>query len=368
MRKFAAALAVVMSASLAMVTLAPSTFASKPVADGVSVAKAIVSKYSANPTGLGDIPVIGKPIPKGKYIIAIAADNDSGARLNNYTAKAGEILGWKVHQVSSPPSQEALRQALQSAISKNPDGIAVAGLETAVYGDLYEQAQSKGIAVVCSACMSRPGNGLVDSHIAGPKMLDLWGKMMAAFTVANVKGTPNVQMFGLPVYPILLRYDKAYQKHLKRFSPSATFTFNEFDLGTGVPKQVADVYKANPGTNFISSDLGDYFIGVPEALFTVGAVPGQRPLIGGLTAGKTAIQALKDKTENAWTGYSHPIVGFSVIDSFARYFTKVPFATADLPTQILTQKNIASAVLTPQGDYLGVKDYVSQFKEIWGVE
>ena len=51
----------------------------------------------------------------------------------------------------------------------------------------------------------------------------------------------------------------------------------------------------------------------------------------------------------------------------ARYWTKTPFANADLPTQILTQKNIGTAVLTPQGDYLGVKDYKAQFKKVWGM-
>jgi hypothetical protein len=99
----------------------------------------------------------------------------------------------------------------------------------------------------------------------------------------------------------------------------------------------------------------------------VGATPGQKPLIGGLTAGKAAIQALKDKTENAWTGYSLPIVGFSVIDSFARLWAGVPFAKADLPTQILTQKNVGTAVIDGAGNYVGVKGYEAQFKKVWGL-
>ena len=153
-----------------------------------------------------------------------------------------------------------------------------------------------------------------------------------------------------------------------KLSPKATTKYNELDFATGVPQQVGNVYKANPGTNMVTSDLGDFFIGVPQGLFNVGATPGQKPLIGGLTAGKDAIQTLKNKTTNAWTGYSLPIVGFSVVDSFARYWTKTPFANADLPTQILTQKNIGTTVLTPKGDYLGVKDYVAQFKKVWGLK
>lgn len=368
MRKSTAAVALVAAASMALVGIAPAASAARPAADGVAVSKAIVAKYSKNPTSIGNIPPITKPIPKGKYIITITNSTDAAVTLNKNILEAGKLLGWKMEALQAENTIEGQRKALQQAIAKKPNGIAVSGMETDSYGDLYKKAASEGIAVICSACMSRPGSGLVDSHVSGPKMLDLWGQMIAAFTVANVKGTPNVQMFGISVYPILRRFDTSYQKNLVRLSPSAKWKYNELDFATGAPQQVANVYKANPGTNMVTSDLADFFIGVPQGLFNVGAKPGSAPLIGGLTAGKDAVQTLKNKTTNAWTGYSLPIVGYSVIDSFARYFLKLPFANADLPTQILTQKNIGTAVLTPQGDYQGVKDFQAQFKKVWGIK
>jgi ribose transport system substrate-binding protein len=364
MRKSISAVALVAAASMTVVGLAPAASA----ADGVAIAKAVVAKYSVSPTSIGALPVITKKIPKGKYVITITNATDAAVTLNKYTVEAGKLLGWKMEALQAESTLEGQRKTLQQAIAKKPDGIAVSGMETDSYGDLYKQAAAKGIAIICSACMSRPGSGLLDSHIAGPKMLDLWGQMIAAFTVANVKGTPNVQMFGISVYPILRRFDVAYQAYIKKLNPAAKTKFNELDFATGVPQQVGNVYKANPGTNMVTSDLGDFFIGVPQGLFNVGAKPGSAPVIGGLTAGKDAIQTLKNKTTNAWTGYSLPIVGYSVVDSFARYFSKTPFAKADLPTQILTQKNIGTANLTKQGDYLGVKDFQAQFKKVWGLK
>lgn len=369
MRKSTAAVALVAAASLSLIGLAP-VATSAPTAshaDGVAVAKAIVAKYSKNPTSIGNLPPITKPIPKGKYIITITNATDAAVVLNKYTVEGGKLLGWKMEAMQAESTLEGQRKTLQQAIAKKPDGIAVSGMETDSYGDLYKKAAAQGITIVCSACMSRPGSGLVDSHIAGPKMLDLWGQMIAAFTVANVRGTPNVQMFGISVYPILRRFDTAYQAFIKKLSPASKTKFNELDFATGVPAQVGNVYKANPGTNMVTSDLGDFFIGVPQGLFTVGAKPGSAPLIGGLTAGKDAIQTLKNKTTNAWTAYSLPIVGYSVIDSFARIYSKTPLAKADLPTQILTQKNIGSVALTAQGDYLGIKDFQAQFKKVWGL-
>jgi len=362
MRKSIAAVAALAAASLAVVGIAPAASA----ADGVKVSKAIVAKYSKNPTSIGNFKPITKPIPKGKYVITITNATDAAITLNKNIVEAGKSLGWKMEALQAESTLEGQRKTLQQAIAKKPDGIAVSGMETESYGDLYKKAGDQGIVIICSACMSKPYGGLKDSHIAGPKMLDLWGQMIAAFTVANVKGTPNVQAFGISVYPILKRFDTAYAKNLKKLSPKSKYKLNELDLVNGVPQQVGNIYKANPGTNMVTSDLGDFFIGVPEGLFKVGATPGQAPLIGGLTAGKDAIQTLKNKTTNAWTAYSLPIVGYSVIDSFARYWTKTPFDKGDLPTQILTQKNIGSVVLNSDGDYVGVKDYKQQFAKVWG--
>lgn len=362
MRKSIAAVVAVAAASLTIAGIAPAASA----ADGVTVAKAIVAKYSKNPTSIGNFTPITKPIPKGKYVITITNSTDAAVTLNKYTVQAGKLLGWKMEAMQAESTLEGQRKTLQQAIAKKPDGIAVSGMETDSYGDLYKEAQKQGIVVICSACMSKPAGGLVDTHIAGPKMLDLWGQMIAAFAVANTNGKANVQMFGLSVYPILRRYDEAFQKSLKKLCPTCTAKYNEVDFANP-GQQAGNVWKANPGTNFLSYDLGDFAIGVPQGLFTAGAKPGSNPMIGGLTAGKTAIQSLKDKTENAWTAYSLPIVGYSVIDTFARYWTKTPLNTGDLPTQILTQKNIGTAVLSSDGDYVGVKDFQQQFKQVWGL-
>ena len=131
-------------------------------------------------------------LPKGKYLITITNATDAAITLNNNIVAGGKMLGWKVEALQAESTLEGQRKTLQQAIAKKPDGIAVSGMETDSYGDLYKQAAAKGIAIICSACMSKPGSGLIDSHISGPKMLDLWGQMIAAFTVANEIGRAHV--------------------------------------------------------------------------------------------------------------------------------------------------------------------------------
>jgi hypothetical protein len=219
--------------------------------------------------------------------------------------------------------------------------------------------------MVCSACDSAATGPVISTHVAGPKMLNLWSKMIAAYAVANSPGTPKVQAFGVSAYKILALYDKAFETNLKQLSPSASYAFNEIDFSPG---QVANVFKANPDTTFISSDLGAFSGAWSKELLAVGATPGQKPLLGGLNADMAAIQGLKDKNTNAWTGYSLPIVGYSVVDELARYWAQVPLSKVDLPSQILTQQNIGTAVLDSQGTYVGIKDYQAQFKKVWGLK
>ena len=72
MRKSLAAIALLASASMAFVGLAPAASAD----DGVALAQSIVAQYTNNPTSIG-LPVISKPIPKGKRVITFTKDTIS---------------------------------------------------------------------------------------------------------------------------------------------------------------------------------------------------------------------------------------------------------------------------------------------------
>ena len=354
-------------ASLAPVSqAAPSSL---PAADGLSVAKAIVAKYSKTPTSIGKMAPLPKAPPKGKTIVTITSGVDSGRVLNRGVVEAGKALGWKVTVDETANSAEEGRAAIERAIAKKVDGISIAGIEPETIKDLLTKAEKAGIVMVGFSMMGKPYAALKDTHIAGPATLDLWGQMIAAYAVANTNAKAKVQMFTLPLYPILIRYDDSFEKNLKKMCPTCTATRNPqqiTDIGTKVPSAVVNALKANPETNFVSSDLGDLFIGVPAGLQAAGET-GQAQ-IGGLSGTKANIQNLKDGTENAWTAAPYPLEGWLIADSFARYWTGVPFATNTVPTQIMTQGNVGSLVTDSEGNYIGVKDYQAQFKKLWQVK
>ena len=72
--------------------------------------------------------------------------------------------------------------------------------------------------------MSKPVAALKDTHVSGPKMLDLWGQMIAAYIVASTSGNAKVQGVTVPLYPILIRFDQSFEKNLKRLCPRSAPT------------------------------------------------------------------------------------------------------------------------------------------------
>ncbi len=370
MRKSIAGVALVAAGSLALLGLAPSASsapAAAPAADGVSIAKKIVGKYSPNPKRIGPTTRLVKVPPKGKYVVMLSNGGDENKVLDEGIIAAAKVLGWKSKELVGAVSPETQRSLFSKALSLKPDYIHISGIEPSTLSDLLVKANKQKVVVVCSACMSKPVSALKDTHIAGPRQLDLWGQMIAAYAVANTNGKADVQGITVPLYPILIRFDQSFEKNLKRLCPTCKYEANPqqlTDIFAGkVPSAVVSIMKSNPSTNWLVSDLGGWMVGVPAALKSANL--NGKAQIGGLTAGKSNIQGLKDGTESAWTGYSLPIVGWTVVDSFARNSVGMPFDTKDLPTQILTPQNIKSAVLTAEGDYLGVKDYVKQFKTLW---
>ena len=370
MRKSIVAVALTAAASLLVAGVAPATAATSAEDKGVTLAKAIVAKYNKTPASIGITTPLKKVPPKGKYVIALSNGGDENKVLDEGIAAAAKTLGWKYKELVGAVTPETQRSLFSQALSLKPNYIHISGIEPSTLSDLLVKADKQGVVVVCSACMSKPVAALKDTHIAGPKMLDLWGQMIAAY-VRSPAPTATRRSRASPCP--CTRSSSASTSRSRRTSSvcaaKCTYEANPqqlTDIFAGkTPAAVVNIVNSNPGTNWIVSDLGGWVTGVSAALKSSNISGVQ---IGGLTAGKANIQGVKDGTESAWTGYSLPIVGWSVVDSMARNSVGQAFVTNDLPTQILTKQNASTLVLTAAGDYLGVKNYASEFKKLWGVK
>jgi ribose transport system substrate-binding protein len=344
-----------------------SSSASGSASSGVAAAKSYETQWLSAPTSINvTTPLKSKPAA-GKLLVGLDSGLGSAKVLAQYWAQAAKDAGWTYKDLISGGTSSTQQSAMNSAIQLNPAGILTSGISNSTIQTQLDLAASKGIWVNSSATVSPPSGAMFDTSIANPAQLDQWGKMVAAYVVVQSNGKAVIQDFALSSFPILYVFDKSFEAAIKQWCPDCTVTEHAqqiSDIGTATPQAVVSSVTRAPNTTWLIFDLGDLATGVNAALSAAG-LHGQH--IGGLTADIPNITALKNKTQDVWTGYSLPIVAYRQVDSMARKFEGMPNVIAALPTQLLTQDNVNSMVADPAQNYVGVANYRSQFLTLWHV-
>ncbi len=333
----------------------------------IAAAKAYQAQFLGSPTSIGiSTPLNSKPAA-GKLLVGLDSGSGSAVVLAKYWAQAAADLGWKYKDLSSGTTPATQQAAMASAIQLNPAGIVTSGIPNATLTTQLALAASKGIWVNSSADTSPAVGAMFDTSISNPAQLAQWGKMVAAYVVVQSNGKAVIQEFTLPIFPILVDFDTAFDAAIKVWCPACKVTTTPqlgSAIGTTTPQAVVSAVTRDPSTNWLIFDLGDLATGVPAALSAAG-LHGLH--IGGLTADTPNIEGLKNGTEDVWTAYSLPIVAYRQMDSMARKFEGSPILHAALPTQLLTQQNVNSLVVDSQGNYVGVANYRNDFLTLWHV-
>jgi hypothetical protein len=333
---------------------------------GMAAATAYEQQFLSTPTSIGiTTPLKSKPAA-GKLLVGLDSGLGSAKVLAQYWAQAAADIGWKYKDLISGSTPATQQAAMNSAIQLDPAGILTSGIPNSTIQAQLTLAAQKGIWVNSSADTSPPSGAMFDTSIANPAQLAEWGKMVAAYVVVQSHGKAVVQDFQLTAFPILLDFDTAFVAAVQQWCSTCKVTTNAVpaaSLGTSaLTSQVTSVVARDPSTNWLIFDLGDLEIGVDAAVKAAGLTGLS---IGGLTADTPNIAGLKAGTENVWTAYSLPIVAYRQVDSMARKFEGLPTLNAFLPTQLITPQNVNSLVSDSAGNYVGVSDYRSEFKQLW---
>jgi ribose transport system substrate-binding protein len=160
--------------------------------------------------------------------------------------------------------------------------------------------------------------------------------MIAAAAIVQSNGKAKVQLFNLPVFPILLEFDNGFKAAMDEWCPGCTVKENPqqaADIGAKTPSAVVSALQKAPNTDWVVFDLAELETGVDAALAGAGIT---NVHMGGLSALPSNYEGLKKGTQDAWTAYPLPVVGYRQIDSFARKFNGEPTVDALLPTQVVT--------------------------------
>lgn len=333
-------------------------------------AQAVVDAATITPTSVGiEVPLSRKP-DQNKLIVGIVASTPTGVLQEQSLQAATAAIGWRYKNITTKPAPEAQQQAFESALSLKPDGIFTAGASRDVLSAQLAQAQQQGVSVVQFASTDSPGGAVISTNIASVPTLEEEGKVTASKAVVASEGKAHVILFQLAGYPILKAYEDSLRTTLANLCSGCTFKVIQqkaSDIGTNTPAAVVNTLRANPDTNWVLFSLGSQSTGVPAALKLADLNSGIS--IGGINPTKANFAAVRDGSETAWVGSPLILGAWAAIHEFAAHFNGDPAVpTPTLPSQVITQSNIAQISFSPEGDYLGLTDYQTAFKRLWQLQ
>lgn len=370
------------------------------------------------PTTIGvDTPLTSVPAA-GSLIVSLSDGTDWNGLLNASMAEAAEALGWEFQEIPGAESLESVPAAFEAALALNPAGIRISGEHVAALTSQLAAAETAGIPVICTGCSGAPMGAIRDTSIDGDAQNTEWGSLLASYVVEyQAEGEDaGVEIFTLPA-PALQTFNSSFLETLAalcRECPANEAPIDTSDLSF-VPDFVAETMSTSLGrwalmdsgavTDGVASALADALVFEPVVLLgrgasaadislfqevvASGALPPSRDIDADLAAGEdlaaegevTEGEVTEEFSESpslatpeqaaalqAWTAFPIPVMGWRVIDQFARILGGEALVDVPLPSQLLTVANISDAVVDDNGNYVGVSDFKQQFLTLWGKE
>lgn len=361
----------------------------------------------AAPTSIGvDTPLASAPAA-GQLIVSVLDGSESDTIMSASMAEAAKAIGWDYQEVTGADPVDLATTApaaFDEALALNPAGIRISGAYVDYITDGLAAAESAGIPVVCTGCAGEPTGAIKDTGLDGDAQNTEWAKVLAAYVFANKAPNENatVELFSLPV-PALNTFTIEFIGGLADLCRECSVLEEPIDptTGTDAATFVSDTMSISLGRWALLSS-GNVSAGVSDALATAelfepAIIIGRGPSAGDIaalqaippvalpSAGAEAspqASASADAGEGdaafatpeqaaalqAWTAVPIPVLGWRVIDQFARILGGDSLADGPLPSQLLTVANAKDAVLDADGNYIGIADYQDQFAALWGVK
>ena len=336
--------------------------------EGVAKAKEQLQPFEAAPTKiLIDEPLKSKP-PTGKTVVMLGTNDPNNQKIQQSLKDLSALAGWNYSVISYDPANPAtFNQAIDSALTKNADYVAQAGipLTPAAIKKVGDAGAKWVLTSVHPADVKDPI--IVDANAYAND--DQMGRVLANWFIVDSNGKGNALIEHVPAYPILGGFTDGFQAQVKELCPDCKVKIQDItipDLTAGkVPSVMVSALRSNPDADYLGFDVGPFAAGIDSALAAAGL--GDKVKIMGEAADEAAIAALKSGKHAAWTGFNPVYSTYVMMDAMFRDSLGMPIdqeKSALQPTQILTPDNVQEAV----GDapnWLQPTDALDQYKALW---
>ena len=327
----------------------------------------LLAKRSAPVTNLP--PSTGpKAAPNKKvYVIACLQALEGCQRESKTAVAAGQAIGWNVKLIDTQSVPSKMLAAVQQAIDDNADGIAVEAIDMATLAGPLKVAKSKGIKVVCFACVN--SDNIADQVIPSSQSFFDDGYALAAQIYKNTNGKPRILVISNKEVGVIANRLAGTEKFVAdcvaaggdcKIVSEQYFLFA--DLQTRVAGLVTGTLRQHPETNalWMAFDSTSSFMteGVQQAGISKDKIglygfDGNIPNIKDIRSGGYEAATMAGPFE--W-------VGWAEIDALNRLFQGQAPVDNVVQSRIVTKDN-----LPPTDTYAGDVAFMPAYLKDWGV-
>ena len=331
---------------------------------GVAEAQKRLEPWKAAPTKITlTEPLKSKP-PSGKTLVMLGTNDPNNQKLQKGLKELAELAGWNYSTVAYDPANPAtLNGAINTALSKNPDYVAEAGIPPTP--PMLDKVKSAGAKWVLTSVHPVDVKDPVIVNANAYANDELMGKVLADWFIVDSKGKGNIVIEHVPAYPILEGFTDGFQAEVKELCPDCKVKIQDItipDLTAGkVPSVMVSALRSNPDADYVGFDVGPFAAGIDSALAAAGMT--DKVKIIGEAADEAAIAGLKSGKHAAWTGFDPVYSTRVMMDAMFRDSLGMPIdqeKSGLQTTQILTPDNVGDI-----STWSEPKDALDQFKALW---
>lgn len=320
-------------------------------------------------------PLAAKPAP-GRSVHFLVLNLPTTQSAQDGMKAAAEAAGWDLTTVLLDPTDaQAYSSGVEQAISAKADYIVGAALSLATAGEAVSKAKDAGIPVLVSygtdPAEGAEGNGVYVST-AGPDWVNKIYPAGLDWAISGSAGKANMLYVTLPDIPIMKATSDANTAHMKEACPTCKYkelNLSVADMGNGsIPSQVVSAIQSDPTIDYVFFGFTDLGTGVYEALQAAGLAENVRLMTG--SAGPADLANIaKGEGMDAGTLNAQYYVYWMIMDAMLRLDAGEeidPSTYAYAPLAVADGTNVPS-VFPADSEWLGPKDFESQFKALWQV-
>lgn len=330
--------------------------------------QAKIAPFTKAPTSIGPTVAITKPIPKGKSFVFINCGAPACTDMQDSFNAAAQHLGWKVTNITTAPTPQAIQASFAQAIRDKPSAVVSSGFAINQFPEQAKQLNAMKIPIIMNTGTDQstynPSSGIT-LQLQPPQEVGKATALMADKAVIDAGGKGEFGTVLLTGYPSVANNVAGFTAEVKKVCSACTTTsisIQPTSLGTNAPALIANFLRANPNIK------GLYFGYAAMAAGLSAAAKG-----AGVTMPKTyawapdadGVQQLNTGTMTAAVPLCYTETGWQFADAAARLLTGGNVKDSQ-PWQnyVLWSKqygNVPTSVNNPPC----IADYKTQFEKLW---